>query len=459
VRKERLRLERKEREKAVARHSTCNRLEESKTEGSWFITQEEINSSVAFPESEASINSASSSTSNKRLSKAERLKLQIKTLHDKKLAEDKLKNDIKKQSEMLPHVPKVKSTTLHLRKSSRSSDTLPPQTRLSCEFGPPIHRPEQKQVIKKKRSKFRKSVSPSRQVKNEPASKQKTKGIKVSSSSPGVVKKQKLVKSISFADLPQKLKAILPPVSLNPKSLIEVVGSTALKQLSVQKVPRVKPLAPLILIVPDKFKKTPSSVSKKDLLKFLEPPGSPAAPFTITITSSDSFEDDSNVQNAADHSTVCYDDDFEVACDDAVYENGSQSKASTRWFPAFLEQEDVSSMLDGIEKGTNYWNGIESSWYGQEDVTTLPLSPRDGSKNSQRILRRSGSRPISRQLSNDYVASNPGSRVGSPLNLMKYFAPDTETKITAQVKLTGSSTKRKSPPSKRRFIRSSMKDF
>lgn len=455
MRKERLRLERKEQEKAVAKQSVPNRLEESRTEGSWFITQGEINSSVVFPEYDLSINSTSSSISNKRLSKAERLKLQIKTLHDKKFAEDKLKYDLKKQKEMLSHVPKVKNTTLHLRKSSRSLDKLPPQTRPSCEFGPPIPRSLNKRINKKKQSKSKSGVSPPRHVKNKPVLKQKTKGITASSSSPVIIKKQKQVTSINFSDLPQKLKAMLPPVSLNSKSLTEIIGSKALKKLSVQNVPHVKPLAPLILMDPNKEKK----VSKKDMLKFLEPPGSPTAPFTITITSSDCFEDDSNIQKSADHSTVYNDDDFERASDDAFYENDNQAKASVRWSSAFFDEEDVSSVLDGIEKSSNYWNGIDSSWHGQEDVTTLPLSPRDESKNSQRIIRKSGSRPISRQLSNEYVASNPGSRVGSPLNLMRYFAPDIESKITSQSTLTGSSTKRKSTPSKRRIIRSTVKDF
>jgi hypothetical protein len=124
-------------------------------------------------------------------------------------------------------------------------------------------------------------------------------------------------------------------------------------------------------------------------------------------------------------------------------------------------------MIEGIEKNATGWNAIDSSWHGVEDVRSLPLSPRDATISASRVRfsynNHYGSRPVSRQLSQDYIASNPGSRVDSPHNLMTYIGPDIGVKISSPKHLLDSSNgkqkKQKSTPKKRVIVRSIVKEF
>ena len=146
------RLRKEKQEQMKRAQMAAKRLAESKSEGSWFVTQTESDSySVASGGSAKSVKSAASASSRGRgrgsgsvMSKAERLKAQIKALADKD-AESRLKQQ---QSQALQHALRDKRQQQQMAASLMSSSSCKGKlkaskhapTKSSNEFGPPVAR-------------------------------------------------------------------------------------------------------------------------------------------------------------------------------------------------------------------------------------------------------------------------------------------------------------------------------
>jgi hypothetical protein len=249
-------------------------------------------------------------------------------------------------------------------------------------------------------------------------------------------------KSINFSDLPQKLKVLLPPVSIKSPLKSNSKANKSTSSIGPKTyASHSKTLMPLLILTPKKefnaLSLEPNSLSKLQIRNFTEPLGPPIN-FSITVTNGEKFGSNSkdimNVESLDLRSTVdddvengYDDDDFNdtVAFESSMHATKEDKNSRVDWSSAFLDEEDVGTVLDDIEKKSVDWEGFDVGWYGSEEVSSLPLSARTDCEDINPSIRlrssRRNSRPVSRILGS--TGSNPTSRSSSPHKLMPYFGP------------------------------------
>jgi len=376
----------------------------------------------------------------KKMTRAEKLRAQIKELEEKNAAREREKAEkIKKatQEKAGKGSPKRDLSRL-LRSISRAPRALPAPTKSSSEFGPPLILVKPKPIRKKLRplkqqpSKHSKNIKYSHEI-------PRARPI-VNSSVESRVEKDELPESpsetslsaikrnvIDFSALPAKLKSLLPPILINKDAPAIVAQKAPPLILMMSTATNVQVDLPIATSLPNSHEVKPS-IRLTDLSSFGEPPGSP-----VNFSSASAEGVDCNIiadtamsspkkQKMRQRKKV-----FKVKGIENLSTGQNAAPFGSdgvNWDNVFLENDDVEDVLDKIEARANFWGEsnfeINTGWSVDEDVYSLPLSAREyslsvsssraTSKRSQRSSRRS-SRPSSRQQ----LAGGAAATAGDPL--------------------------------------------
>ena len=405
------------------------RLNESKTEGSWFITQTEtIDNSFELP-------SISRNSVEQKLSKTEKLKAQIKML-ESKYSDEKIfqyNPSSKSTSKLARKISPSKidfNNKLYRKKNSaiHKSKLLP--TLSSDMFGPPIIIPSSPMKSKIKRNVNNNKKSKSRKNAPETIQKNFIKKKSHTHKSPSISNHQSI---IEFKDLPQSLKSLLPPIA-NHSSIPNNVNTkyksnkTSLKNAYVS-----KPL-PLIVNVPRSISiqnqtnhyhnnvKSSATGSNCDIN---------SSPFQITISNGDFFETDEKLFSSSpeekfkslktNSSTV---KKLKSVEESLPYEENSLDQNSL-WDSILLGTDNIDSVIENIESMSINWeennNSINKGWFSNEAVLSMPFDETErciiSSGSSSVRSSRKTSRPVSRQTISRQLSRDSQ----SPINMMSYY--------------------------------------
>ena len=397
------------------------RLNESKTEGSWFITQTEaIDNSFELP-------SISRNSVGQKLSKTEKLKAQIKML-ESKYSDEKIFQPFpssKSTSKLGRKISPSKidfSNKLYRKKNSaiHKSKLLP--TLSSDMFGPPIIIPSSPMKSKIKRNVNNKN---SKSRKNAPETIQKNfiKKKSHTDKSSSISNHQTI---IEFKDLPQSLKSLLPAIA-NHSSVPNNVNTKYKSIKAPLKKAYVNKALPLIVNVP-------RSMSIQNNFKS-SATGSNchinSSPFKITISNGDFFETDEKIfpsspeekyKTLKTNSSIVK--KLKSVEESLHYEENSLDQ-NFLWDSTLLGTDNIDSVIENIESMSIDWeennSSINKGWFSNEAVLSMPFDETERYINSSGSSSVRSSRKTSRPVSRQTISRQLSRDSQSPLNMMSYF--------------------------------------
>ena len=398
------------------------RLNESKTEGSWFITQKEaIDNSFELP-------SISRNSVEQKLSKTERLKAQIKML-ESKYSDEKIFQPFpssKSTSKLVRKISPSKidfSNKLYRKKNSaiHKSKLLP--TLSSDMFGPPIIIPSSPMKSKIK-IKINGNNKKSKSKKNAPETIQKNfiKKKSHTDKSSSISNHQTI---IEFKDLPQSLKSLLPPIA-NHSSVPNNVNKKCKSIKAPLKNAYVNKPLPLIVNVPKSISiqnnfKSSATGSNCDIN---------SSPFQITISNGDFFEtDEKKFPSSPEEKFKTLKINSSIKKLKSVeeslpYEENSLDQNS-RWDSTLLGTDNIDSVIENIESMSINWeenkSSINKGWFSNEAVLSMPFDETERCINSSGSSSVRSSRKTSRPVSRQTISRQLSRDSQSPLNMMSYY--------------------------------------